>query len=184
MQDGNNRRVRRSVRAAIVVFAAVLGAGFLIAQTTPPAPQVSAPPANLNQIMRVLFFPLSNVVFFPQRYNPAEVKPAAEPSGSTDPLTGVFGGWEAVENSALTLADSADLLMTPGRKCSNGGDVPIANADWAQMVKGLRDAGMFAYKAALTKDMDRMLGASEVLAASCSACHNKYRPANAANRCR
>ena len=167
-----------------VAIAAVVCAGCMMAQT-PQSPSPAAPPAaNLNQLMRVLFFPLSNVVFFPQRYNPAEVKPAAEPSGSTDPLTGVFGGWEAVENSALTLVDSADLLMTPGRKCSNGRDVPIANADWVQMVKGLRDAGMFAYKAALTKDMDRMLGAAEVLSASCAACHNKYRPGNAANRCR
>ena len=134
--------------------------------------------------MRALFFPNSNVVFFPQRYDPAAVKPASEPSGSTDPLTGVFGGWEAVENSALTLADSADLLMTPGRKCSNGRDVPLANADWVQMVNGLRDASMFAYKAALTKNQDKMLEASEVLSSSCANCHNKYRPGASANRCR
>lgn len=183
MRDGHNRRMWGPVVGGVI--AAVLSAGFLMAQSAPqPAEKAAAPAANLNQLMRVLFFPLSNVVFFPQRYNPAEVKPAAEPSGSTDPLTGVFGGWEAVENSALTLVDSADLLMTPGRKCSNGRDVPLANADWAQMVKGLRDAGMFAYKAALTKDQDRMLAAAEVLSASCANCHGKYRPGNAANRCR
>jgi len=183
MQDGRNHWARRVGGTAAI--AAVLCAGCLMAQSTAaPSTPAAAPPANLNQLMRVLFFPLSNVVFFPQRYNPAEVKPAAEPSGSTDPLTGVFGGWEAVENSALTIADSADLLMTPGRKCSNGRDVPLANADWAQMVKGLRDAGMFAYKAALTKDQDRMLQASDVLATSCSNCHNKYRPGATANRCR
>ncbi len=167
----------------VAIAAALLCAGLLMAQSA-PAPPPAASAANLNQIMRVLFFPLSNVVFFPQRYDPAAVKPATEPSGSTDPLTGVFGGWEAVENSALTLSDAADLLMTPGRKCSNGRDMPLQNADWVQMVKGLRDASMFSYKAALTKDMDRMLGAAEVLSASCAACHNKYRPGNAANRCR
>ena len=182
---GHNGRMR----SAGMIIVAVLCAGSAQAQTPTPAPPqasspASPPAANLNQLMRSLFFPHSNVVFFTQRYDPVAVKSASEPSASTDPLTGVFGGWEAVENAALTLADAADLLMTPGRKCSNGRDVPIANADWAQMVKGLRDAGMFAYKAALTKDMDRMLGASEVLAASCSACHNKYRPGNAANRCR
>ena len=174
MQDGCNRRART------VTIAAVLCAGFLLAQ---PAPQ-TPPAANLNQLMRSLFFPHSNVVFFTQRYDPAAVKPASEPSGSTDPLTGVFGGWEAVENAALTLADSADLLMTAGRKCSNGRDVPLANADWAQMVKVLREASMVAYKAALTKNQDNMLMASEVLAASCSNCHSKYRPGAAANRCR
>jgi hypothetical protein len=194
MQDGHNRRARRGggMRVnrfisgpAFVAIAAVLIAGFLMAQSAPqPSPRTAAPAANLNQLMRSLFFPHSNVVFFTQRYDPAAVKPASEPSGSTDPLTGVFGGWEAVENSALTLADAADLLMTPGRKCANGRDVPLANADWAQMVNGLRDASMFAYKAALTKDRDKMLQASDVLATSCSNCHNKYRPGNIANRCR
>jgi hypothetical protein len=134
--------------------------------------------------MRILFFPLSNVVFFPQRYDPAKVQRAVEPSSSTDPLTGVFGGWEAVENSALTLSDAADLLITAGRKCSNGRDVPLRNADWARLVNSLREAGAMAYKAALTKDMDNMLKASDVLAQSCSNCHDKYRSNNTANRCR
>jgi hypothetical protein len=189
MKDGHNRRVRGAGKinrfmglVTVAIAAAVVCAGFLMAQSA--APKAPTPAADLNQLMRALFFPNSNVVFFPQRYDPATVKPAAEPSGSTDPLTGVFGGWGAVENAALTLADASDLLMTPGRKCSNGKDVPIANADWAQMVQGLRDASMFSYKAALTKDQDKMLQASEVLAASCASCHNKYRPGNAANRCR
>jgi hypothetical protein len=164
-----------------LAIAAVVFAASMAAQTPAPA---TPPAANLNQIMRSLFFPHSNVVFFTQRYDPAEVKRATEPSGSTDPLTGVFGGWEAVENAALTLADSADLLLTAGRKCSNGRDVPLANADWATLVKGLREASMVAYKAALTKDKDKMIDASEVLALSCSNCHNKYRPGNSANRCR
>jgi hypothetical protein len=158
----------------IVALAAVLCAGFLMAQSS-PSPKAPAPAANLNQLMRALFFPNSNTVFFTQRYDPAEVKRADEPSGSTDPLTGVFGGWEAVENSALTLADSSDLLMTAGRVCSNGKNVPVGNADWAQLVNGLREASMVSYKAALTKDRDKLIMASEVLAASCANCHNKYR---------
>ncbi len=182
MQDGHNQQARRAEikvnrfmpAPVIVAVVAVLCAGFLMAQSSPP-PKAIAPAANLNQLMRGLFFPNSNTVFFTQRYDPAEVKRADEPSGSTDPLTGVFGGWEAVENSALTLADSADLLMTPGRKCSNGRYVPVANADWAQLVNGLRDASMVSYKAALTKDRDKLIMASEVLATSCSNCHNKYR---------
>ena len=163
-------------RPAMVAVGVLLSAGFLMAQPPAPAPpKPSAPVATLNQLMRVLFFPDSNVVFFTQRYDPATVKRADEPSASTDPLTGVFGGWEAVENSALTLADSADLLLTPGRKCSNGKDVPLGNADWTPLVNGLKEASMVAYKAALTKDRDKLLDASAVLAQSCQNCHNKYR---------
>ena len=157
--------------AAVIVFA-----GALTAQSSPSP----APVANLNQLMRGLFFPHSNVVFATQRVDPATIKKLAEPSTSTDPLTGVFGNWEAVENSALVLTEAADLLMTPGRKCSNGRDVPLAKADWTQLVNQLREAGMVAYKAAQTKDMEKMIEASDVLNTSCQQCHNKYR---ARNRC-
>lgn len=182
MQHKHSRRTRCSELLKRALFmAASLMPLPLMAQASP---QTAAPAADLNQLMRALFFPHSNVVFFAQRYDPAEVKRASEPSASTDPLTGVFGGWEAVQNSALTLSDAADLLMTPGRKCSNGRDVPLAKPDWAQLVNGLREAGIVAYKAALTKTQDNILKASEVLAASCSNCHNKYRPGVTANRCR
>jgi len=73
MQDEHNRRVRL-LGLVTVPIAAVVCAGFLMAQSAPKAPE---PAANLNQLMRVLFFPNSNVVFFPQRYVPAAVKPAA-----------------------------------------------------------------------------------------------------------
>jgi hypothetical protein len=172
---------RPIVRTARVAVVSALFARCLVAQSSSPPP---APAADLNRLMRSLFFPHSNVIFFTQRFDPAEVKRASEPSSSSDPLTGVFSGWAAVENSALTLVDASDLLMTAGRKCSNGRDVPIGNPDWIQFVNGLREAGMVAYKAALTKDRDNMIKASDTLAASCSNCHNKYRPRVDANRCR
>jgi len=155
-------------------------AAILTAQAPQTPSQPAAPVANLNQLMRGLFFPHSNVVFLTQRVNPAEIKKISEPSTSTDPLTGVFGNWEAVEDSALILSDAADLLMTPGRKCSNGRDVPLEKADWIQFVKQLRDAGVVAYKAAQTKNMDNMIQASDVLNTACANCHNKYR---ARSRC-
>jgi len=160
----------------ITVAVALVGvAGLLVAQT----PQRAAPPAaNLNQLMRGLFFPHSNVVFDTQRHDPAEIKRAAEPSASPDPLTGVFGGWEAVENSALTLIEGADLLMTPGRTCSNGKPVPVAEADWVKFVQQVRDAGQVAYKAAQSKNMDNMFEASDVLNVACANCHGRYRRAN------
>lgn len=153
---------------------ALLCAGYLLGQSSERAP---APAADLNQLMRGLFFPHSNVVFFAQREDPAQVKRAAEPSSATDPLNGVFGGWEAVENSALIMIDSADLLLTPGRTCSNGRPVPLG-ADWTRLVDQLREAGRVAYKAAQSKNMDNILAASEVLATACSSCHNRYRRLN------
>jgi hypothetical protein len=166
MQDNGGRRARLVVMS---IVAAVLSAGSLPAQSTPAA--------DLNQLMRGLFFPHSNVIFSTQGQNPAEVKRALLPSSASDPLTGIFGGWDAVENSALTLAEGADLLMTPGRVCSNGKEVPVKAADWARLVDQLREASKNAYQLAKSKNMEKMIDASEVLNNACAACHNKYRRA-------
>jgi len=176
MQDRGNRRGQLAVvKIVVVAVAAVLCAGFVMAQSSqPPAPP---PAANLNQLMRGLFFPHSNVVFATQRLNPAEIQRASEPSAATDPLTGIFGGWDAVENSALLITDGADLLMTPGRTCSNGRAVPLTAPDWAKFVDQLREAGKVAYQAAKSKNMDKMFDASDVLNTACANCHNKYRRA-------
>src|SRR5215475_425946 len=136
------------------------------------APQVHA---NLNQLMRGVLYPAANVVFFAQADNPAEVKfiPGHDPGMSTDPLTSTFGGWLAVENAALALAESANLLTIPGRSCSNGAPAPTKDPAWSRFVQELRDAGMSAYKAAQARDQDKMIAISETLSAACAGCHRK-----------
>lgn len=141
--------------------------------------------ANLAQVMRGILFPNSNVIFFSQSNNPADVKPAEDASASTDPLSDTYGGWTAVENSALALAESANLLTIPGRMCSNGRPVPLQNADWGKFVGALRAAGMTAYKAAQTKNQDKMLDAADAVTTACQNCHTRYRekPGGLAARC-
>jgi hypothetical protein len=159
------------------------------AQATPQkVPNVAAPQvyANLAQLMRGIMFPNSNVIFFAQDKNPADVKPSAEQSASTDPLSGSFGGWAAVENSSLALTEAANLLTIPGRVCSNGRPVPVKDAEWLKYVQGLREAGIAAYKAAQSKSNDNMLDAAGVVTEACSNCHNRYRekPGGVADRCK
>jgi hypothetical protein len=134
--------------------------------------------AVLDQVMKGIIFPGSNVVFAAQRENPAEVKPAKDPSTATDALDGSYGKWEAVENSALAIAEAANILILPGRKCSNGLEVPLKNPDWSQLVQGLREAAMTAYKAAQSKNQDKMVDAAATLNAACANCHDRYRVAN------
>jgi hypothetical protein len=139
---------------------------------------------NMNEVMRGILFPNSNVIFASQGDNPADAKQAKDPSLATDPLTSVYGGWTAVENSGYALAESANLLMIPGRVCSNGKPAPVGNADWAKFVAGLRDAGMEAVKAAKAKNQDAMLDVADKMATACSACHDVYREkSDAAARC-
>ena len=143
--------------------------------------------ADLNRLMRGVLYPASNVVFSAQTDNPADLKsvPGKDPSMATDPLVSTFGGWQAVENAALALTESANLLLIPGRNCANGLPVPINNPDWPRFVQELRDAGMKAYKAAQSKNQDQMVEAADTLSAACAGCHRKWREKRRlADRCK
>ena len=164
----------------VLILCIALLAGIVSAQS-PARPT----PADLAQLMRGIIFTNSNVVFFAQDQNPDEVNPDKKPALSPNPLTSVFGKWQAVENSALALAESASLLMLPGRTCSNGVKVPVADPTWVKMVQDMREAGLTAYKAAQSKNQDNILSAAEVVNNSCENCHRKYRQKpKAADRCR
>jgi hypothetical protein len=141
--------------------------------------------SNLAQLMRGVFYPSSNVIFMAQATDPSTIKQAADPSTATDPLQSSYGGWEAVQNAGLTLAEGANLLLMPGRKCSNGRDMPLADPDWAKFVQALKDAGVAAAKAAQSKSLDNMLDAADTMTTACGDCHDKFRekPRGVADRC-
>jgi hypothetical protein len=166
-----------------LVIGGVVSTSFIEAQS-PAQGAAATPPANLAQLMRGTLYPESNVVFAAQDVNPADVPHAKDPSMATDPLESSYGKWQAVENNALAIAEVADLLTLPGRKCANGLDVPLKNPDWAKFVQELRDAGMTAYAAAQTKNQDKMTDAAGVMTAACMHCHVKYREKKLADRCK
>ena len=130
--------------------------------------------ANLAQLMRGVVFPASNVVFAAQG-DLGAFPPDRDPSVSPNLLTSTYGGWQAVENASLALAESANLILLPGRQCSNGKPAPVQRADWIKYAQGLRDAGMTAYKAAQSRSQDAMVDAAGTVADACSACHDVYR---------
>jgi hypothetical protein len=174
----------------VILFLMLAASGVcglsLLAQA-PPATADQQPHADLNQLMRGALYPAANVVFAAQVDDPEAVKKAflGDPSMSTDPLNAAFGGWVAVENAALTLAESANLMAIPGRNCANGVPVPVKDAAWAAFVQQLRDGGMKAYQAARAKDQDRMIEASDAVNASCEGCHRRWRnPRTRADRCK
>ena len=189
---------RGGVRCAFVL--ALLGlalaiVNFAVAQerggraAAPPAAGGAAPPqprvyANMLQLMRGTLYPQSNVIFTAQVEDPASFKPAAHQSTSSDPFTSAYGGWEAVENSGMAMAETANLLLVP-RQCGNGKPAPIQNADWQMWVQELREASMGVYKAGQAKNDDVVLEAADKLATACLHCHAKYRnvPGGVPNRC-
>jgi cytochrome c556 len=152
------------------------------AAVTATAPKVQA---TLAQLMKGTLYPASNVIFAAQDQNPADAPRAKDPNMATDLLASSYGKWEAVENSALAIAEVANLLTLPGRKCANGLDVPLKNADWAKFVQELQEAGMTAYAAAQTKNQDKMTDVADLMTTACKNCHDKYRDrAKLADRCK
>jgi hypothetical protein len=173
-REGVGIRISKAIFALLCIT--------ISAQAQSPALPV---PANLAQLMKGTLYPASNVVFAAQDVNPTDVPHAKDPGMATDPLASQYGKWEAVENNALAIAEVANILTLPGRKCSNGLDVPVGNADWAKFVQELRDAGMTSYAAAQTKNQDKMTDAADVLTTACRNCHVRYREkAKRADRCK
>jgi hypothetical protein len=149
------------------------------AQAPAPAPRraaaaPSAHPANVLQVMRGVLFPNSNVIFAAQSDDPATVKQDTNAAMATNPLASVYGGWMAVENAGMALAEAASLLEVP-RTCSTGKPAPIQSATWKKGVAELRAAGVAAYEAARAKNQDQILDASDKVASACSTCHEVFR---------
>jgi hypothetical protein len=177
-------RARDVLRLFTVATAvSVSGAAAVRAQTPAaaapkPAAAASAPAtkieSNLLQLMRGILYPASNVIFAAQEDISKQPTPP-DASTSPNPLTTTYGGWEAVQNAALAIAESANLVMLPGRMCSNGKPVPVRRADWIRDVQKLREAGRAAYAAAQKKDTDAIVEVSGTISDACSACHDVYR---------
>lgn len=162
-------------RVLVVIALAAAGVSCNTPQAEPAAftPQ---PHANLAQVMRGIPFTFSNIVFDAQAEDPgAPRKPAEVTAGATETFKNVYGGWQEVENSALALAETANLLMIPGRLCENGKPVPVQEETYRKAVEGLAAAGRAAYKAAQSKSMDAIVEVSDTVAAACSNCHEPYR---------
>lgn len=84
------------VAAASTIFSGIADAQTPAQDTQAPAPKATTAraaqvQANLAQLMRGILLPNSNVIFFAQSNNPAEVKAAPDPSSATDPLASTYG---------------------------------------------------------------------------------------------
>ena len=168
----------KQIRA--VLICTVFCIGYSTAQTPAQkgkggAVATASTPATLAQLMKGIFYPNSNVIFAAQGQNPADVAPDKDAATAVNPLASSYGKWEAVENSSLAIAEASRLLKVAGRKCSNGRNVPLANADWNKFVQGVQDAAMKSYKAAQSKNQDNILDAADAITTACANCHDKYR---------
>jgi mono/diheme cytochrome c family protein len=146
------------------------------------APPLSLPASgNVAQVMRGILFPSANILFTVQSIDPGARKPPRKdegPTGGFDWLTwggGVYRGWDVVDYAAISIAESATLMLTPGRRCENGKPVPVTDPDWINFTQQLADAGRAAYKAAQTRNQETAGESTNQLNDSCMSCHRVFR---------
>ena len=146
----------RSLGAVLLV--ACLVASTLGAQQKAATGQSSAKPAaqpqrigTMSELMVHLIYPTSDAVFYISSRTP---KTDAE--------------WAELQAKTLTLAESANLLMMPGRARDQD--------RWMHDARLMLDAGWAAFKAAKAKDVAALEALSDQLYESCVTCHKNYRP--------
>ncbi len=186
--------------AALKAVAIPAPAGAASPPASTAASAVSFPPVgNMAQLMRGMLFPTSNLIFNVQKQDPGAPRPAYQSNAGgfswADWGAGIYPGWEMVDYAAVTIAESAPLMLTPGRRCENGKLVPVNDPDWIKFSLELAEAGKAALKAAQTRKQDVVSEVTDVIATSCSNCHGAYRdkpvrgprnpvdPSNKAARC-
>ena len=137
------------------------------------------PSGNVGQVMRGILFPSANIIFAVQ-----SIDPGVKRTVPTDPGTGfdwftwgmaIYPGWEVVDYAAVSLSESATLMLTPGRKCENGRPVPVSDPDWIKFTMELADAGKAAYKASQTRNQELVSDSTNQLNDSCMNCHRVFR---------
>jgi hypothetical protein len=118
-----------------------------VASERPPTRNVG----SMSDLMVKIIYPTSDALFYVESRTP-----------TTD------AEWNALEGQALMLAESANLLMMPGRARDQ--------KQWMADAKLMLDAGALAVKAAKTKNVEAVSELSDQLLESCTSCHKHYRP--------
>ncbi len=135
------------MRTVLLLFLASL---LLFLTSTPRAQQPTfIPVASVNQLMKAIVIPTSEAIF-----------QVAMKAPETDEE------WTAMQNNALTLAESGNLLMI-GSRAKN-------TAVWMKTSQALVDAGAAALKAAEAKDLEALADAGNQIVDACETCHEKH----------
>src|SRR5262245_23453528 len=129
---------------AIVSFSVMIPTG----QEPPPPP--TRPVGTMSDLMVKMIYPTSDAIFYIETRTP---KTEAE--------------WGELQAKTLTLAETANLLMMPGRARDQD--------RWMADAKLMLDAGMAAYAAAKKKDVAALVGLNDAVYQSCVTCHQHYR---------
>src|SRR5918993_1123524 len=127
--------------------AALAAALAQAASTRPPTRNIG----TMSDLMVKIIYPASDALFYIESRTP-----------KTDTE------WTVLEGQALMVAESANLLMMPGRARDQ--------KQWLVDAKLMLDAAAEGYAAAKKRDVQGIVMINERLIESCTSCHKNYRP--------
>ena len=128
----------------------MLVAGTMMVQTAPPRPPMRNV-GTMSELMVRILYPNSDALFYIE---------TRTPTTETE--------WGTLEGQTLMLAESANLLMLPGRARDQ--------KQWMADSKLLLEAGTAALAAVKARDVAAISALSDQLLESCTSCHRHYRP--------
>jgi len=157
--------------------------GWPVAPAGSPAAVAArfTPTGTLNQLMRGVFFPNSNLLFTVQTRDPAAPVPPPDPAAKGAGFSvfewgqGIYTGWPVIENAAAALADASPWMLTPGLRCENGRAVPVTEPDWIRFTEQMVSVARRGYRLSQTKNQDAVSDWTGDLSDACAACHSVYR---------
>ena len=151
----------------------------------PPAAEAAFPPeATVRDLMAGLIDTSADAVWL-------SVTTTVTDKGVVDTRPKDDEEWAQVRYGALRLVESANMLLTPGRRMARPGEKSIApgieeepaailamvendRPAWNQRVKAFHDASMLAVRAAESKDPGKILEVGETLEHACEGCHRHF----------
>jgi Lipocalin-like domain len=151
------------ILTSLLLLAATMAPSRDASASQPPSPPAMArqeqgaamvtpqPAGTMSDLMVKIIYPASDAIFY---ITTREPKTEAE--------------WVELQGKALAVAESANLLMMPGRARDQD--------RWMQDAKLMLDAGRTAFRAAKAKDVAALEAVNDQLYTSCTSCHQHYRP--------
>lgn len=133
------------------LLVAFILAGVVLAQAPAPEPAPLKSVGTMSELMLDLIYPTSDQIFYVGRNEKKTVK-----------------DWNEIRQSALMLAEAANLLMAENRARDKD--------QWMKDAKLLWEVGNKAFTLAKAKDEGGMEALNAELYEACQSCHVHYRP--------
>ena len=145
----------RSLQAVLVA------APVALAACGGPAPPPYKPVADVKQLMQGIVDPSADAVW-------QSVATIFTKKGTEERRPHTKEEWAAVRSHAMTLTESGNLLMMPGRAKDGG--------DWMKFAQELVDTSAVALRAAEAKNVEALLDVGGRIDEVCERCPKKYWP--------